>query len=283
MSASTPGVRLDTPELRRRSTAPELRRFVYITRSLAVMEFKLRYFGSFLGYLWTLFRPLLLFGVLYLVFTRIIRLGDDVPHYPVVLLIGIVLWAFFADATNSSLPSLVARESLLRKLSFPRLAIPVAATATPAANLVLGFGVVLVLAVVNGVSVSATWLYVVPIMLGTIVFAIGLGLLLSVLFVRFRDLQPIWEIALQLVFWASPIIYTIDFVPEQYRQYVLWNPFAAAVQETRHQVVGAGSPSVADVMGSLYEVLIPVGIAAAVCVLGFLTFRRLSGRVAEDL
>lgn len=279
MSSSTPAGH----DQRLRAGSPELLRFFYITRSLAVMEFKLRYFGSFLGYLWTLLRPLLLFGVLYLVFTRIVRLGTDVPHYPVVLLIGIVLWSFFADATSSSLPSLVARETLLRKLAFPRLAIPVAATATAAANLALGLVVVLFLALVDGVPPSMTWLYVVPIAVGMVGFAIGIALLLSVLFVRFRDLQPIWEISLQLLFWASPIIYTIEFVPARFREYVLWNPFAAAVQETRHQVVGAGSPSVAAVMGSVYEVLIPVGIAAAVCIVGWVTFGRLAPRVAEDL
>ena len=185
----------------------EWRRFLYVTRALAVTEFKLRYFGSVLGYLWTLFRPLFLFGVLYLVFTRIIRFGDDVTHYPVLLLTGIVLWSFFADSTSSALGSLVARESLLRKLAFPRLTIPIATAATAAANLALGLAVLLLLAVVDGISPSLTWLYVIPIALGLIAFAIGLSLLLSVLFVRFRDVQPIWEIALQLVFWGSPIIY----------------------------------------------------------------------------
>ena len=191
----------------------EWRRFLYVTRSLAVTELKLRYFGSVLGYLWTLFRPLFLFGVLYLVFTRIIRFGDDVPHYPVLLLTGLVLWSFFADSTSIALGSLVARESLLRKLAFPRLTIPIATTATAAANLVLGLVVLLLFAVVDGIRPNVSWLYLIPITLGVIVFAIGLSLLLSVLFVRFRDVQPIWEIALQIVFWGSPIIYMIDFVP----------------------------------------------------------------------
>jgi ABC-2 type transport system permease protein len=261
----------------------EWQRFVYVTRALVVMEFKLRYFGSVLGYLWTLFRPLLLFGVLYVVFTRVIRFGGDVPHYPVVLLAGIVLWSFFADATSSALPSLVGRESLLRRLSFPRVAVPVAASMTAAANLVLGLVVLLVLAVVDGVTPAAAWLYVLPIGVGLVVLAVAVSLILSVLFVRFRDVQPIWEVSLQLAFWASPIIYTIDFVPARFREYVLWNPFAAAIEELRHQLVGAGSPSVAEVMGSVYEVLIPVGIACAVCLLGCVVFARLSRRIAEDL
>jgi ABC-2 type transport system permease protein len=260
----------------------EWRRFLYITRALAVTEFKLRYFGSVLGYLWTLFRPLIQFGVLYLVFTRIIRFGDDVPHYPVLLLAGIVLWTFFADATSTALGSLVARESLLRKLAFPRITIPIATTATAAANLVLGLAVLLLLAVVDGVDPSATWLYVVPISLGLMVFAIGLSLLLSVMFVRFRDVQPIWEIVLQILFWGSPVIYMIDFVPEGFREYVLWNPFAAAVQETRHQLV-PDEPSVAAVLGSTPEALIPVAIALAFVILGLAVFAKLSRRIAERL
>ena len=148
-----------------------------------------------LGYLWTLFRPLLLFGVLYLVFTRIIRFGDDVPHYPVLLLTGIVLWSFFRRLDQLRARSLVARESLLRKLAFPRLTIPIATAATAAANLVLGLAVLLLLAVVDGISPSDMALRASD-RSRVIVFAIGLSLLLGVLFVRFRDVQPIWEIAL---------------------------------------------------------------------------------------
>jgi ABC-2 type transport system permease protein len=274
-----------TTELRAgpRAELPRWRHFLYVTRTLASSEFKLRYFGTLLGYLWTFIRPLLYFLVLYVVFTKIVRVGDAVPHYPVVLLLGFVLFSFFSDATMMGLSSLVARESLLRKVAFPRAAIPIAVSLTAAANLLFGLVVVLVLAIVNGVAPSPTWLYLVPIVLGLMVLAISISLSLCILFVRFRDLQPIWEVVLQLIFWGSPIIYTIDFVPEQYREYVLYNPFAAAVQEARHQVVGVGSPSVADVMGSVTEVLIPIGIALLLCVVGVVLFWRLSGRVAEDL
>jgi ABC-2 type transport system permease protein len=262
---------------------PRWRHFLYVTRTLASSEFKLRYFGTLLGYLWTFVRPLLYFLVLYVVFTKIVRIGADVPHYPVVLLLGMVLFSFFGDSTSMALGSLVARESLLRKVSFPRAAIPIAVSMTAAANLIFGLAVVLVLAVVNGVSPSPSWLYLLPIVLGLMVLAIGVSLTLCILFVRFRDIQPIWEVVLQLIFWGSPIIYTIDFVPEPYRQYVLYNPFAAAVQEARHQVVGVGSPSVAEVMGSTWEVLIPIGVTVALVAIGILTFWRLSGRVAEEL
>ncbi len=259
------------------------RHFLYVTRTLASSEFKLRYFGTLLGYVWTVVRPLLQFAVLYVVFTKIVRIGDAVPHYPVVLLLGIVLYGFLGDATSMGISSLVARESLLRKVAFPRAAIPIAVSLTAAANLVLGLVVVLVLAVVDGVHPGPTWLYLVPIVLGLMVLAVSLSLILCILYVRFRDLQPMWEVVLLLIFWGSPIIWTIDFVPEPYREYVLYNPFAAAVQEARHQVVGAGSPSVADVMGSVPEALIPAGIVAVLLVAGVTLFRWRSGQVAEDL
>jgi ABC-2 type transport system permease protein len=259
------------------------RHFVYVTRTLSSSEFKLRYFGSLLGYLWTFVRPLLLFGVLYVVFTKVIRLGGEVPHYPVVLLLGMVLFGFLGDSTGMALGSLVSRENLLRKVAFPRAAIPIAVSMTAAANLVLGLAVVLVLAVVNGVVVAWTWLYLIPIVLGLMVLAIAVSLILSILFVRYRDLQPMWEVALQLLFWGSPVIYTIDFVPERFREYVLYNPFAAAVQEARHQVVQVGQPSVAEVMGSVWKVAIPAGIVLVLLAIGIVLFLRLAPRVAEDL
>lgn len=281
MTAATPDVqpRPGPPS----PPAQRVRHFLYVTRSLASTEFKLRYFDSVLGYLWTFVRPLLLFGVLYVVFTKIIRLGDEVPHYPVVLLLGIVLYGFFADATNMALSSLVGRENLLRKVSFPRAAIPIAVSMTAAANLVLGLVVVLVLAVVNGVDVTWAWFTAIPLVLGLMVLSVAISLILCILFVRYRDVQPMWEVALQLVFWGSPVIYTIDFVPERFREIVLFNPFAATVQEARHQIVGAGSPSVAEVMGSTALALVPIGITLALLLVGAALFAHRAPRVAEDL
>ena len=188
------------------------RHFVYVTSALTATEFKLRYFGSVLGYLWTLLRPLMIFGVLYLVFTEIFRFGGDVPHYAVMLLLGLMLWNFFADATGSSLPSLVQRESLLRKVAFPRAAIPIAVSMTAAANLFLGLIVVFFFALVDGVTPRASWLGMIPIVLGILVFAAGLALLLSALYVRFRDVQPIWEVGI-----AAPLLGHADHLHDRVR------------------------------------------------------------------
>jgi ABC-2 type transport system permease protein len=259
------------------------RHFFYVAVALSRMEFTLRYFGSVLGYLWSFLRPFLLFGVLYLVFTKIVRAGAGVPHYPVLLLFGLVLFNFLADATMMGLPSLVARESLLRKVSFPRASIPIAVTATAAANLALGLGVVLVLAVVNDVPVRASWLLIFPLFLGIFAFAATLALLLSVLFVRYRDVQPVWDVALQFVFWGTPIIYTIDFIPERFRQFVMLNPLAVAVEQGRHWLVGSEVPTAAAVMGSNAKLLLPAAVFVGVIVLSIWTFRRRSASIAEEL
>jgi ABC-2 type transport system permease protein len=261
----------------------QLRHFLYVTGALSGTEFKLRYFGSALGYLWSILRPLFLFGVLYVVFTKIVRAGGSIPHYPVALLLALVLFNFFSEATSSALPSLVNREHLLRKVAFPRASVPIAVSMTAAANLALGLVIVLVLALVNGLSPTASWLLLIPVFLGVIVFALPLSLLLSILYVRYRDAQPIWEVILQVVFWGTPIIYAIDFVPERFRQFVMFNPLAVAVQQARHWLIGDGVPTAASVLGSDVKLLIPMGVLLAVLVLGVWTFRQGASRVAEEL
>jgi ABC-2 type transport system permease protein len=271
-----------TAAFHRRGPSP-LRHFMYVTAALAGTEFKLRYFGSTLGYLWSFLRPLLLFGVLYVVFTKILRAGGSIPHYPVALLLALVLFNFFAEATSSALPSLVAREHLLRKVAFPRAAVPIAVSTTAAVNLALGLVIVLVLAVVNGITPAASWLLLVLVSLGVVVFAVSLGLLLSILYVRYRDVQPIWEVLLQVVFWGTPIIYAIDFVPARFRQIVMFNPLAVAIQQARHWLIGPEVPTAASVLGSDLELLIPLGVFLGALVLGVWTFRRGASRIAEDL
>jgi ABC-2 type transport system permease protein len=259
------------------------RHFLNLTRALAATEFKLRYFGSVLGYLWTVLRPLMLFGVLYVVFTEIVRFGNAVPHYPVMLLTGIVMFNFFSEATSAGLSSLVDRENLLRKVSFPRAAVPVAVTATAAANLGLGLLVVVVLAFIDGVDLRASWLLVIPAILAVMTLATAISLLLSVLYVRFRDVRPIWEVALQLLFWGTPIIYTIENVPDGWRDLVMCSPFAVIVQQTRHWLVDPNAPTAAEAIGGTGKLLIPLAIFLGVLAIGSLVFLRSAPHVAEDL
>jgi ABC-2 type transport system permease protein len=259
--------------------------FLYVTRALTTTEFKLRYFGSVLGYLWTLLRPLMLFGVLYLVFTHVVRFGDAVPHYPVVLLAAIVVFNYFSEATSGGLMSLVARENLLRKVSFPRAAVPISVSMTAAANLALGVLVVFVFAVIDGVDPGIGWPGFLACVLGVILFATALAVLLSVLYVRYRDVQPIWEVALQLLFWGTPIIYTIPIadVSQSVNKLIMLNPLAVLIQQGRHWLVPDSTVSASQAIGEPALLLAPLAIFVGVVAISVWAFRRAEGRLAEEL
>jgi ABC-2 type transport system permease protein len=262
------------------------RRFVHLSWTLAVTDFKLRFFGSVLGYLWQLLRPLMLFGVLLLVFTVFLPLGSDVPHYDVCLLGGIVIFTFFADATIGSVSSLVDRESLVRKIHFPRMVVPVAVVLTAYFNFVLNLVVVLGFALASGVTPRASWLELVPLLLGLGVFVLGMAMLLSSLYVRFRDVRPIWEVVAQALFYATPVIYVIDKVEKEHEAWarvLMWNPLSAIVTQARHAVVSPEIHSASHVIGGGARLLIPIGIVVLTFVLGFWSFNRAAPRIAEQL
>jgi ABC-2 type transport system permease protein len=260
------------------------RRFVYLSMTLAVTDFKLRFFGSALGYLWQLMRPLLLFGVLYFVFSHFIKIGEAVPFYPVVLLSNILLFTFFQDGTGA-VSSVVDREALVRKIHFPRMAIPVATVLTAALNLALNAIVILAFALASGVDVRLSWLEI-PLLLSIlVVFILGLAMLLSAAYVRYRDVKPMWEVALQLLFYGSPVIYaleTID-VSDTVRQLLSLNPVAMILQQYRHAVIDPTAPSAAAMAGGVEMLAIPLGIVVGTFALGYWYFNRAAPRIAEEL
>src|SRR3954463_8148463 len=167
------------------------RRFWHLTWTLAVTDWKLRFFGSALGYLWSIFRPLLLFGVLYGVYT--VAVGDEiVPFFPEAMLLGVVLFTFFSEATKGSVVALVAREPLVRKIEFPRLAVPLSVVLSASFNVLLNLIPVFVFLLLDGARPRWSWLELVPLLVALMLFALGTGALLSALFVRYRDIEPIW-------------------------------------------------------------------------------------------
>src|SRR4051812_15143911 len=192
------------------------RRFWHLTWTLAVTDWKLRFFGSALGYLWSVFRPLLLFGVLYGVFTAFFTL-DIVPFYPEALLLGIVLFSFFNEATKGCVNALVAREPLVRKIEFPRAAVPLSVVLGASFNLALNLLPVFVFLLIDGGQVRWTWLELIPLIALLAVFTTGVGMLLSALFVRYRDIEPIWDVVLQVMFYATPIFYPIELVLKKHQ------------------------------------------------------------------
>jgi ABC-2 type transport system permease protein len=257
-------------------------RFVTLTTTLALTDFKLRFFGSALGYAWTLARPMLLFGVLYVVFTEVLGVGEHVQHYPIYLLSGVVVFSFFAEATTRGVTAMVERASVLRKVPFPRLAIPVAVVLNALLNFLLSLVAFFLFALANGVRPRRAWLELPALIAMIAVFAAAVAILLSAAFVRHRDLKPIWDVVLQMLFYASPVLYVVTDVPERYRSLELVNPLAVVLTQLRHVLVDPGAPSAAEYFGG-WQLLVPVTVVLSSLLLGLWLFRRELPVVAESV
>jgi ABC-2 type transport system permease protein len=270
------------------------RRFWHLTLTIAKNEFRLKFFGSALGYLWQLMRPLMLFGVLYIVFTKLVKTGGTAKHFPAILLADVVMFTFFTEATSGSVRSVVDREALVRKIQFPRLVIPLSVVLTAVFNLCLNLvavGVFIIAA--QGVTPRWSWLELPLILALLALFATGIAMLLSALFVRFRDMQPIWDVVAQILFYASPVIYTIETLIKRtghpigfgisWVQLYLLNPLADLFEQFRHAIIDPTAPSAAAAMGGWELLLIPIGIVAITCLAGFTVFNRMAPHIAEDL
>jgi ABC-2 type transport system permease protein len=274
-----------------RALTGDWRRFWHLTFNIAVMQWKVRFYGSVLGYLWQLVRPLLLFAVLYLFFTVIAHIGSGAgpsyDYYGAQLLSSIVLFTFFAEATTGAVRSVVDNEVLVRKIQFPRMAIPLSVVLLAFFNLCLNLIVVTIFALAAGVHPMLTWLEV-PLIVGLlVVLSAGVAMLLSSLFVYFRDIQPIWEVVTQVIFYASPVIIPITKIqnklgPTLTTLYML-NPLAVVFQQFRHAFITHATPSAGALLGSTALIALPVAIVVAIFVVGFWVFNRIAPRVAEDL
>ena len=262
------------------------RRFFDLLRLMAVTEFKRVYFGTVLGYLWSLIRPLMLFGVLLLVFTQVFKVGsENVEHYPVFLLLGIVLFTFFQEATTNSVTSVVAQEGVVRKTQFPRLVIPLATVLTGAFNLGLNLVIVVVFILAFGVDPTWTWLLFPLALLPLFVFTAAISMALSALYVRFRDVAIIWTVVAQVLFYATPILYPVDFKPDgDFEHLLMVNPLAVIFEQVRIWVLNEPTaPTVVDAAGGWLGLLPALLIFVGTCVYGVWIFNREAPRIAEDL
>ena len=251
-------------------------------------DFKLRYQGSVLGYAWSLLRPLFMFAILYIVFTQVFDVGKDVDNFPIYLLLGIVLWTFFTEITQQSLGSIVARGDLIRKIRIPRWMIIVSASLGALINLTLNLGVVFVIALFSGMDLLRTSVFLPLFILEIYVFALGLGLLLSALFVKYRDISYIWDVFLQAGFYATPIIYPIttkaNLITDPTILKLLYiNPVASAMQGARNSFVTPETLTIGEVWNNPYAVLIPISVIIFFLVIGILYFKKESKDFAENL
>ena len=296
-STSVLGEDLGRPIKGPRALTDDWSRFWHLTYNIARNEFKLRFFGSVLGYVWQLVRPLLLFGVLYVFFTQIAEVNNSkLPsneHYGAQLLGSIVLFTFFAEATAGAVRSVVDRENLVRKIQFPRMVIPLSIVLLASFNLALNLIVVLAFALIEGVHPMLSWLELPLILAMLAVFATGLAMLLSALFVSLRDIQPIWDVVSQILFYCSPVIISVETVKVHaaskgvlglslFHLYML-NPLAVVFQQFRHAMITHQTISAGQALGSWTALLAPLAIVLATFVLGFWVFNRSAPLVAENL
>ncbi|HEX5309233.1 MAG TPA: ABC transporter permease [Solirubrobacteraceae bacterium] len=268
------------------------RRLWHLTWALAKTEFKLTFFGSALGYLWQLMRPLLLFGVIYFVLSSTkLASENDRPHYAAALLLGIVLFTFFNESSGGAVTSLVNRENLVRKIEFPRIAVPISIVITALMNLSLNLIPVLIFLFAAGASPQWSWLELPLLALMLAAFTTGLAMILSVSYVSYRDVRPIWDVIMQATFYASGIFFPIATLKDKHifgvtvnlSHVLMANPFAAILQEARHVFISHDYPTASTVIGGGALILIPIGIGVATLIGGFLLFDRRAPKVAEQL
>jgi ABC-2 type transport system permease protein len=248
---------------------------------MVATDFKLRYQASILGYLWSLLKPLALFTVLYVVFVKLINFGA-IPHYAVYLLFGIVIWQFFGEATNGGVLSLVQKAELLRKISFPRYVIVVSVSVSALITFGLNMIVIALFVVLTRIQLSldVLWLPVLLVELATL--AVSFAFFLSALYVSYRDMSYIWEVALQAGFYATPIIYPLSIVHSRYAKYLLFNPLAQIIQDARYVLVSHQTETMTQAFGTPWARAIPVGITIALACTSILFFRRRAPSFAEE-
>ncbi len=257
---------------------------IILLKQLVKTDFKLRYQGSALGYVWSLLRPLLLFLILYLVFGVFLKAKGNIPHYPVYLLLGIVLWNYFAEVTSGSVGAIVGRGDLLRKINFPKYVIILAGSFSAFINLLINFGVIAIFMVFTHVSLTWHALIMVPLIAELFIFSIAVAFFLSALFVKFRDVSYIWEVIMQAAFYATPILYPLSLVPHRAAKVLILNPMAQIIQDARHVLVTPASETIYQVYGGDRWIwAIPLGTSLIIVILAAIYFRSRSKYFAEEI
>jgi ABC-2 type transport system permease protein len=258
--------------------------YLRVLRVVGAIEFKAKYEGAALGYIWSLVKPLAYFGVLWLVFAHLLRTANQTEHFTIFLLIGILLFTFFSDSVGIMLPSIVEGGSILRRLSFPPILIPLSASIGTCITFLVNISAIVVFIALGRVSPRVEWLLIPPLLVELYLFCLGVGLLLAALYVRFRDVSQIWELGVQLLFFASAIFYPIGILPDWAQKLAFLNPFVQVMQDIRHAVLGVSGPNdvtAASVYAGSGGRAIPIAIALSIFVGALSLFRREGRYFAE--
>ncbi|MBM7636053.1 ABC transporter permease [Streptococcus saliviloxodontae] len=255
-----------------------------LLKELIKTDFKLRYQGSVIGYLWSILKPMMMFAIMYVVFIRFLRLGGDVPHFPVALLLANVVWSFFSEATSMGMVSIVTRGDLLRKLSFSKHIIVLSAICGAMINFGINLLVVLLFSVINGAVSSWQAIFALPLFFELFVLAFGVALILATLFVKFRDMNQIWEVFMQAGMYATPIIYPISFVSEKSllaAKVMMLNPLAQIIQDLRYILIDPANTPVWKMSTHVWYIAIPYVLPFLILGIGLAIFNRSAKRFAE--
>ena len=253
---------------------------------LTKTDFKLRYQGSVLGYLWALLRPLMMFAILYVVFAKLLKFGGDVPHYPVYLLAGTTMWSFFTECTSQGIQAMVVRGDLIRKISFPKYIVVVSATLTAVINMLINLVVVIVFALINGVTPSWSWLLVPFSLIEIYILSLSIAFLLGAINVKYRDVTSIWDVMTQALFYAVPIFYPISMVAESSTtaaKILLLNPIAQAIQDIRHNLITPDTVTTWNYVNNFWLQILPIILIFIVLIFAAFYFRKKSKFFAEEI
>lgn len=256
-----------------------------LLRELVVTDFKLRYQGSVLGYAWSLLKPLFLFVIMYIVFGVLVKLGS-IEHYAAYLLLGIVLWTFFSEATNQGMSSIISRGDVIRKINFPKYIIVISTTISALVNLTLNLVIVAILMAINGVDLHVTTMLLPLYILELYIFALGLAFFLSALNVKYRDTGHIWEIIMQAAFYATPIIYPLSVVIAKSHlaaQLLMLNPVAQVIQDARYALITKETVTSSQLFTSPIMIAIPFIIVVVTFIIGATYFKKNSRYFAEKI
>ena len=260
------------------------RRFLDLWWLTAKTQFKLGYHGTVLGFLWSLMRPLLLFVVLLVVFTQVFRLGTAVPHYAALLLLNVMLFGLFQEATINAVQSVVGNEALVRKMQFPRLVIPLSVVLTVSLQFALNLVVVFPIIIATGVHPLWTWVLFPLLVAAVLALTTAVSLLLSALYVRIRDVAIIWTVLVTVLFYATPVLYTITYLDGAFRTVIMLNPLTPIFNQAREWVIDPSAPGAIEAAnGDWWLLAIPALLYVAICAVGVWKFAHEAPRVAEDL
>lgn len=254
-----------------------------LIKAIALTDFKLRYQGSFLGYIWSLMKPVLMFGVLYFVFTSIFRVGGRIENYPVYLLLGIVFWEFFVETTNGAMDAIVSRGDLIRKIYFPRVVLIIARITTALLTFILNLlavGVFMIIMKVSPININLVWF---PFLIIELIFLVmGIAFFLNAFFVKFRDIGHIWDVVTRALFYATPILYPLNLVPTNFSKFIMLNPLAQIIQDARYILITEETLRASDALIWKY-VWIPYVLPFIVFLVGIYVFEKSAAKFAEEI